>query len=128
MSGRARSDAAARKSPVCNVNGASGGAPALSPEVVTVRFEDVVVLKVGGAPADPGLVPIGRVSTLLPLRTQAVVPTASLVNHVLAVSFATTEAQVPHVNVAGVSAERGVGETREGVRARVRTRLRSAAS
>ena len=76
---------------------------------MTVRFEDVVILKVGGAPADPGLVPIGRVSTLLPLRTQAVVPTASLVNHVLAVSFAATEAQVPHVNVAGVSAGRGEG-------------------
>ena len=30
MSGRARSDAAALKSPVCSVNGASGGAPALS--------------------------------------------------------------------------------------------------
>jgi len=77
------------------------GQPAFAPEVVTVRFEDVVVLKVGGAPADPGLVPIGRVSTLLPLRTQAVAPTAALVNHVLAVSFAASEAQVPHVNVAG---------------------------
>ena len=81
--------------------GPARGPPALSPELVTVRFEDVVLVKVGGAPPDPGLVPIGRVSALLPLRTQAVAPTAQLVNHVLGVSFAASEAQVPHVNVAG---------------------------
>jgi polyribonucleotide 5'-hydroxyl-kinase len=80
----------------------------LSPEVVSVRFEDVVILKVGGAAAEAGLVPVGRTSTLTPLRTQVVNPTAALVNHVLAVSFAASEAQAPHVNVAGFVHVRGV--------------------
>ena len=73
----------------------------LSPQVVSVKFDDVIILKVGGAAADAGLVPIGKTSTLSPLRTQIVNPGPALVNHVLGVSFATNEAQVPHMNVAG---------------------------
>ena len=73
----------------------------LSPQVISVKFDDVIILKVGGAIADAGLVPIGKTSTLSPLRTQTVNPGPALVNHVLGVSFATNEAQVPHMNVAG---------------------------
>jgi polyribonucleotide 5'-hydroxyl-kinase len=73
----------------------------LSPQVISVKFDDVIILKVGGPPPDAGLVPIGKTSTLSPLRTQIVNPGPALVNHVLGVSFATNEAQVPHMNVAG---------------------------
>jgi polyribonucleotide 5'-hydroxyl-kinase len=79
-----------------------GGAPALSPETLTLRFEDVTILRVGGAASDAGLVPIGRASALDPLRVTPVAPTATaLLNQVLGVSFAATDKAVPHVNVAG---------------------------
>jgi len=47
------------------------------------------------------ILPIGRSSALDALRTTVVLPSKALVNHVLAVSYATSEKQVPHVNVAG---------------------------
>lgn len=51
--------------------------------------------------SDAGILPIGKSSALDPLRTTLVLPTPSLLNHILAVSYATSEKQVPHVNVAG---------------------------
>ena len=42
-----------------------------------------------------------RVRRLDPLRLTTVTPTERLLNQVLGVSFATTDKQVPHVNVAG---------------------------
>lgn len=51
--------------------------------------------------SDAGILPIGKASALDPLRTVIMMPTADLVKHVLGVSFATSEKQVPHVNVAG---------------------------
>lgn len=51
--------------------------------------------------SDAGILPIGKSSALDPLRTVIMTPTVDLVNHVLAVSFAASEKQVPHVNVAG---------------------------
>ena len=75
--------------------------PALSPHSTTVGFDDVSIVRVGGVTSEAGLLPIGRASTLDPLRVTAVVPGPALLNHVLAVSFAGSEAAVPHTNVAG---------------------------
>ena len=80
--------------------GADPAAP-LTPEAITVRFEDVVIVRVGGAVGDSTLAPIGKASALDPLRLTTVAPTERLLNQVLGVSFATTDKQVPHVNVAG---------------------------
>lgn len=78
------------------------GIPAvLSPEIITVKFDDIVLVRVGGVTSESTLVPIGKTSALDPLRTTIVVPTLSLLNAVLGVSFATNEKQVPYVNVAG---------------------------
>jgi polyribonucleotide 5'-hydroxyl-kinase len=78
------------------------GAPStLSPHSTTVSFDDVTIVRVGGATSEAGILPIGRSSTLDPLRVTVVAPTRDLLNHVLAVSFAASEAAVPHVNVAG---------------------------
>lgn len=73
----------------------------LSPDLVTLSFSDVVLLRVGGNVTDSGLVPIGRSSALNPMRVSVVSPSASLRNLILGVSFATEMNQVPHVNVAG---------------------------
>jgi len=52
--------------------------------------------------SDVGILPIGKSSALDPLRTSVLQPSAlQLANHILGVSFATSEKQVPHVNVAG---------------------------
>lgn len=52
--------------------------------------------------SDSGILPIGKSSALDPLRTTVVYPSeAVLLNQLLAVSYATSEKQVPHVNVAG---------------------------
>lgn len=75
--------------------------PTLYPEMITVKFEDVTIVKVGGAVSESGLVPIGKTSALDPLRVTVVNPSNSLLNHVLGVSFATSDKQVSHVNVAG---------------------------
>jgi polyribonucleotide 5'-hydroxyl-kinase len=85
-----------------------GVPPSLSPEVITVKFDDVFVARVGGATVDAGLVPVGKQSALDPLRVTRVLPTAGLLNHVLGVSFAATDKQIPHVNVAGYVHVRGV--------------------
>ena len=86
-----------------------GQAPLLSPELITVGFDDVVVVRVGGAAADAGLVPIGKASALDPLRT-AVAPftPATLMNQVLAVTYAASEKAVPHTHVAGFVCVRAV--------------------
>ncbi len=44
---------------------------------------------------------MGKASALDPLRVTVVSPSKDLNNHVLAVSFATTEKQAPYVPVAG---------------------------
>lgn len=81
---------------------APGLPPMLSPETITLTFDDVTIVRIGGTATDASLVPIGKTSALDPLRVTPVTPTAgSLINHVLAVSFATTEKAIPHVNVAG---------------------------
>jgi len=83
--------------------------PLLSPELITVPFDDVAVLRVGGAASDAGLVPIGKASALDPLRTApAPMTPATLMNQVLAVSFAATEKAVPHSHVAGFVCVRAV--------------------
>lgn len=79
----------------------AGLPPALSPHSTTLGFDDVTIVRVGGPASEAGLLPIGRSSTLDPLRVTTVSPTSALLNHVLAVSFATSEAAVPHINVAG---------------------------
>jgi hypothetical protein len=48
-----------------------------------------------------GILPVGKSTTLDPLRVTAVPPTPALVHALLAVSFAVSDKQVPHVNVAG---------------------------
>ena len=73
----------------------------LTPESITVKFEDVVVVRVGGAASESILVPIGKQSVIDPLKVTPVPINERLVNQVLAVSFATTDKQVPHVNTAG---------------------------
>jgi polyribonucleotide 5'-hydroxyl-kinase len=76
--------------------------PLLSPETITVKFEDVTVLRVGGAASEVGLVPLGKTSALDPLRLTVVTPTpTALLHQLLGVSFAATDKQVPHVNCAG---------------------------
>jgi polyribonucleotide 5'-hydroxyl-kinase len=83
--------------------------PLLNPELITVGFDDVVVLRVGGAASDAGLVPIGKASALDPLRTSAApMAPSTLMNQVLAVTFATSEKQVPHAHVAGFVCVRAV--------------------
>jgi len=78
------------------------GIPAvLSPEIITIKFDDAVIVRVGGVMSDSTLVPIGKTSALDPLRTTIVIPTVSLLNMVLGVSFATNEKQIPYVNIAG---------------------------
>jgi polyribonucleotide 5'-hydroxyl-kinase len=79
----------------------SSGRGMLSPHSTTVSFDDVTVVKVGGVASEAGILPIGRSSTLDPLRVTVIAPTSALLNHVLAVSYATSEVAVPHVNVAG---------------------------
>ena len=80
-----------------------GGDPAapLTPETITVRFEDVVIVRVGGAVGDTTLIPIGKASALDPLRLTVVTPNERILNQVLGVSYAHTDKQIPHVNVAG---------------------------
>ena len=80
-----------------------GGDPQapLTPETLSVRFEDVVLVRVGGVVGDSTLIPIGKASALDPLRITIVPPTERVINQLLAVSYATTDKQIPHVNVAG---------------------------
>jgi polyribonucleotide 5'-hydroxyl-kinase len=86
-----------------------GAPPLLSPELITVGFDDVTVLRVGGAASDAGLVPIGKASALDPLRTATAPMTpAALMNQVLAVTFAGAENRVPHTHVAGFVVVRAV--------------------
>ncbi len=85
-----------------------GTPAALSPEVITVKFDDITVVRVGGASSDASLVPVGKSSALDPLRVAAIQPSPSLMNHVLGVSFAANDKQIPHVNVAGFVHVRGV--------------------
>ena len=47
------------------------------------------------------MLPVGKATALDPLRTTVVTPTVALTNQLLAVSFASSEKQVPFVNVAG---------------------------
>lgn len=51
--------------------------------------------------SEAGILPIGKASALDPLRVTQLPPAPSLVQNILAVSFATAEKQVPHVPVAG---------------------------
>jgi len=51
--------------------------------------------------SDVGILPVGKSTSLDPLRVTTVAPTPTLVHALLAVSFATGDKQVPHVNVAG---------------------------
>jgi polyribonucleotide 5'-hydroxyl-kinase len=79
-----------------------GGVPLLAPVSLTVPWDDVTIVRVGGMTSDSGILPIGRASVLDPLRTTVVFPSeATLLRKLLAVSYATAEKQVPHVNVAG---------------------------
>jgi polyribonucleotide 5'-hydroxyl-kinase len=81
---------------------AAGAPTALAPVSVTVPWDDVTIVRVGGMTSDSGILPIGKASALDPLRTAVVAPApALLTNQLLAVSYATSEKQVPHVNVAG---------------------------
>lgn len=80
----------------------TGMPSALSPVSLTVPFDDVTIVRVGGMTSDAGILPIGKASALDPLRTAVVPPSpALLANQLLAVSYATSEKQVPHVSVAG---------------------------
>jgi len=74
---------------------------ALTPESITVSFDNIVVVKVGGPQSDSAMLPIGKASALDPLRVTVVPVSERLVNQILAVSFAATDKQVPHVNCAG---------------------------
>lgn len=90
-----------------------GVPPVLSPEIIDVRFEDVTIVRIGGSASESGLVPIGKASALADLRVTPVTPGPGLVNHVLAVSYATPSGgsasgggkqnleSLPHTNVAG---------------------------
>jgi polyribonucleotide 5'-hydroxyl-kinase len=84
-----------------------GNAPILSPSSITISFDDVIIVKVGtsSSTVDLGILPIGKSSTSTstsdPLRISVIPPSISLLNNLLAVSFAATEKEVPHVNVAG---------------------------
>jgi polyribonucleotide 5'-hydroxyl-kinase len=80
---------------------AVGQPPALAPHSTQVSFDDVSIVRVGGQASEATMLPVGRASVLDPLRITPVVPSVALVNHVLGVSFATSDKQVPHVNVAG---------------------------
>lgn len=76
--------------------------PVLSPVSLTLGFDEVTIVRVGGIASDVGILPIGKSTALDPLRTQVVTPSpGQLNNHLLGVSFATSEKQVPHVNCAG---------------------------
>jgi polyribonucleotide 5'-hydroxyl-kinase len=80
---------------------AVGQPPALSPHSATVGFDEVTIIRVGGAASEAALLPVGKSSVLDPLRVTTVAPSAALCNQVLGVSFGTVDRQVPHVNVAG---------------------------
>lgn len=80
---------------------AVGQPPALAPSSTQVSFDDVTIVRVGGQASDATMLPVGRASVLDPLRLTPVQPSVALANHVLGVSFAATDKQVPHVNVAG---------------------------
>jgi hypothetical protein len=86
------------------VHAPGGGAPPppFSPETLVLRFDQVSIVRVGGAATDAALVPMGKRSALEPLRVTPVQPTAAaLLNQLLGVSAAATDRAVPHVNVAG---------------------------
>jgi polyribonucleotide 5'-hydroxyl-kinase len=80
---------------------AVGLPPALSPASTTLSFDDVTIVRVGGAASEAALLPVGKASALDPLRVTPVAPSPALLHAVLGVSFAAVDKQVPHVNVAG---------------------------
>ncbi len=92
-------------------DGGPGMPPLLSPEIVTVPWGDVTIVRVGGTSGDPSLVPIGKASAIDALRVQTVTPGPALLNAILGVSYAPAPAAdardaraataVPHSNVAG---------------------------
>ena len=79
----------------------SSAPPELSPVSLTLPFDAVVLVRVGGSSSEASILPIGKASTLDPLRTRITPPSPSLLNQIVGVSFATSEKQVPHANVAG---------------------------
>ena len=78
-----------------------GRPPTLSPASLVVSFDSVTLVRIGGAASEVGILPIGKASTLDPLRVTTVAPSTLLLHTLAAVSFASSEKQVQHVNVAG---------------------------
>ena len=75
--------------------------PVLSPVALTLPFDSLTIVRVGGSASEASILPIGKASTLDPLRTRAVPPGPYMLNQVVGVSFAATEKAVPHTNIAG---------------------------
>lgn len=75
----------------------------LMPTAHTLLLEEVHVVSVGGGVLDALLLPVGKESLLHPLRVTELSDSEleDLVHQVLAVSFASKQDAVPHVNVAG---------------------------
>jgi polyribonucleotide 5'-hydroxyl-kinase len=62
-----------------------GAGAALTPSVLELRFEEVVLCRVGGEKLSDGLLPVGQVAMLGPLQVTRIQPTAALTHSILAV-------------------------------------------
>ena len=76
--------------------------PQLSPHSGSLRFDELLLYRVGGGPRAPAsALPVGAEPVASPLRCSQVVPSIELLHSVLAVSHAASAAELLTANVAG---------------------------